>query len=243
MRSRPDWRGSGQGLEGSSRPTTLTPCSSIVFPATEASMLPPVSTARSTMTLPGFIPFRTWFPIMRGARRPKIWAVVMTTSDWWQTLSMAFCCNSVCSLLRAPAYPSSVDLSLAQVDSEEPGSHGTDLFLHLGAGVEGLDPGTKALCRGNRLQSCYTRSNHENAGREGWFQRESSSSEGSGADGQPPGRRRRSPPGWPASSGHPTSELWWCGESSPCSAPTPPGGPETQRQIRSGFSKGSRKPT
>src|SRR5207237_1227585 len=61
-------------------PTIFTPCRSTTSPATAPSTLPPCSTARSTMTLPGRM-LATWASVIsRGAGRPGMRAVVMTMS-------------------------------------------------------------------------------------------------------------------------------------------------------------------
>ena len=61
-------------------PSIRTPFTSITFPGSVSSELPPVSAARSTMTDPGFIE-RTMSAVMSfGAGRPGIAAVVITMS-------------------------------------------------------------------------------------------------------------------------------------------------------------------
>ena len=57
-------------LARSSGPATVTPPVSMVSPGTVASQLPPVSAARSTITLPGFMPATIAAVTIFGAGRP-----------------------------------------------------------------------------------------------------------------------------------------------------------------------------
>jgi hypothetical protein len=71
--------------------TIVTSCLTTVSPGSVSSQLPPVSPARSTITLPAFI-FSTLSAVTRrGAGRPGTSAVVMTTSKV-AILSASSCC-------------------------------------------------------------------------------------------------------------------------------------------------------
>ena len=133
--------------------------------AREPSTLPPVSTARSTMTLPGFMPATMSSVTMRGALRPKTWAVVMTMSALAQCLAIASRC--LCELLLGQFLGVAV-LGLpgfAEVDLDEPGPQRLDLLLDHGPGVEGLDPGAQALGGGDGLQAGHAGADDEDPGR------------------------------------------------------------------------------
>ena len=70
----------------------VTPCLTTVWPGSVSSQLPPVSPARSTTTLPGFMPSTAAAVTSRGAGRPGTSAVVITTSKPVIAFSSAFCC-------------------------------------------------------------------------------------------------------------------------------------------------------
>ena len=70
----------------------VTPCSTTVCPGSVSSQLPPVFPARSTTTLPGFMPSTASAVTNRGAGRPGTNAVVITTSNPVIAFSSAFCC-------------------------------------------------------------------------------------------------------------------------------------------------------
>ena len=73
-------------------PRIRTPFRTTSVPASVNSQFPPVSTARSTITEPGFIPRTASAVISTGARFPGIAAVVMTMSA-----SFACCAINVSS--------------------------------------------------------------------------------------------------------------------------------------------------
>ena len=69
---------------------TRTPLSSTTSSGREISTLPPLSTAISTITLPGCICSTIAVVMIKGAFLPKIWAVVITTSAFAQCLRHYF---------------------------------------------------------------------------------------------------------------------------------------------------------
>ena len=81
----------------------VTPCLTTVWPGSVSSQLPPVSPARSTTTLPGFIPRTAAAVTSRGAGRPGTSAVVMTTSKPPIASSRRFCCSARSSSVSSRA--------------------------------------------------------------------------------------------------------------------------------------------
>ena len=90
----------------------VTPCLTTVCPGSVSSQLPPVSPARSTTTLPGFMPSTAAAVTSRGAGRPGTSAVVITTSKPVIASSSAFCCWARSSSVSSRAYPPSPAASM-----------------------------------------------------------------------------------------------------------------------------------
>ena len=72
---------------------TTPPCST-VCPGRVSSQLPPVSAARSTITLPGFIPATIAAVTIFGAGRPGTAAVHTTTSIPLRWSARRRCCSA-----------------------------------------------------------------------------------------------------------------------------------------------------
>src|ERR1035438_5585595 len=70
-------------------PMIFTPLRSVTWSYTTPSTLPPVSTARSTTTLPGFIALSISAVTRIGALRPKTCAAEITTSESPQVFFIA----------------------------------------------------------------------------------------------------------------------------------------------------------
>ncbi len=81
-------------LARSSGPATVTPPTSRVSPGRVASQLPPVSAARSTITLPGRIPATIAAVTIFGAGRPGTAAVQITTSTPLRCSARRRCCSA-----------------------------------------------------------------------------------------------------------------------------------------------------
>ena len=90
----------------------VTSCLTTVCPGSVSSQLPPVSPARSTTTLPGFIASTAAAVTSRGAGRPGTSAVVITTSNPLIASSSAFCCWARSSSVSSRAYPPSPAASM-----------------------------------------------------------------------------------------------------------------------------------
>ncbi len=85
----------------------VTSCLTTTCPGSVSSQLPPVSPARSTTTLPGFIASTAAAVTSLGAGRPGTSAVVITTSNPLIASSSAFCCWARSSSVSSRAYPPS----------------------------------------------------------------------------------------------------------------------------------------
>src|SRR5690606_19326033 len=81
----------------------VTSCLTTVCPGSVSSQLPPVSPARSTMTLPGLMPSTAAAVTSRGAGLPGTSAVVMTTSKPLMASSSACCCRAFSSSVSSRA--------------------------------------------------------------------------------------------------------------------------------------------
>ena len=81
----------------------VTPCASIVSPGRVSSQLPPVSAARSTTTLPGFMPSTIAAEMIFGAGRPGTAAVHTITSMFFRCSARRRCCSARSSSVRARA--------------------------------------------------------------------------------------------------------------------------------------------
>ena len=90
----------------------VTSCRMTVCPGSVSSQLPPVSPARSTTTLPGFMPSTAAAVTNRGAGRPGTNAVVITTSKPVIAFSSACCCCARSSSVSSRAYPPSPAASI-----------------------------------------------------------------------------------------------------------------------------------
>ena len=74
-----------------------------VSPATVSSQLPPLSAARSTITEPALMAATAAFETIRGAVRPGIAAVVITTSAFAMCASSTACCFAFSSAVSSRA--------------------------------------------------------------------------------------------------------------------------------------------
>jgi hypothetical protein len=96
----------GRRLARSVYPRQVTPFSvTILSSLTVVPMFPPLSAARSTVTLPDFILATISLVIMRGAALPGIAAVVMTMSTSSHCLASILAAAACHSLLISLAYP------------------------------------------------------------------------------------------------------------------------------------------
>ena len=73
-------------------PTMVTPCRTTTLPDTDRAQLPPVSTARSTITEPGFMSLTMASVISTGAFLPGISAVQMAMSCFFRCSWMVASC-------------------------------------------------------------------------------------------------------------------------------------------------------
>ena len=94
-------------LARSSGPAIVTPSTSNVSPGRVSSQLPPVSAARSTSTLPGFIPATIAAVMIFGAGRPGTAAVQTITSMVLRCSPRRRCCSARSSSVSWRAYPPS----------------------------------------------------------------------------------------------------------------------------------------
>ena len=87
----------------SNGPAMVTPPTTTVAPGRVSSQLPPVSAARSTITLPGFIPATIAALMIFGAGRPGTAAVQTITSMFFKCSARRRCCSARSSSVSARA--------------------------------------------------------------------------------------------------------------------------------------------
>ncbi len=139
----------------------VTPLCSTIFPASDRAQFPPRSTARSTMTEPGFMLSTISLVIRTGAGLPGMRAVVTTMS-----------CDFRCSAIRAACL---LPVILAQflgvaalrcgilqpLDENEFGAEALHLFRRRRPDIRRRDDGAEPSRRGDRLEACNARTHDE----------------------------------------------------------------------------------